>query len=260
MRSDVGLYLSHLPRDVSGIYAILCVANEKMYIGSSQNIRNRLRTHINRLRKNAHRNDHLQNAWNLYEINSFRFEIVELCEIGKLIEREQFHIDSRENLFNLVMKAGSTIGYTHTEETRKLMSELAKKRGFNPMAGRSWSEPELQEGLESMKAKKRELVGPLSACWGIKHTEKSRANMAASHLGKKNPKAAEAGRKSAYKLIKRYLMTGPDGVEIEIVGMVQFCKDNPFFNAQNVFLSIKKGKPYKGYTFKLIGRVVPLSQ
>jgi len=56
-----------------GIYKITC--NDKLYIGSSNNIRKRWRRHINDLNGNKHINIHLQRAFDKYGINNFKFEI-----------------------------------------------------------------------------------------------------------------------------------------------------------------------------------------
>lgn len=59
------------------IYKIRNVTNQKFYIGSTTNKRERFRNHRRLLRKGAHHCKHLQAAWNKYGEECFVFEVVE---------------------------------------------------------------------------------------------------------------------------------------------------------------------------------------
>ena len=78
---------------MTGVYQIKNVVNNKIYIGSSNNLMRRIQGHKCILRKNKHHNCYLQRAWNKYGENNFKFEIVECCELEKITEREQYWID-----------------------------------------------------------------------------------------------------------------------------------------------------------------------
>ena len=82
----------------SGIYKISI--NDKIYIGSAQNFKNRIYKHEYRLKKNTHVNKHLQNLYNKYGSGSFKFEILEIVDINNLLIREQFYLDTLANLIN----------------------------------------------------------------------------------------------------------------------------------------------------------------
>ena len=73
-----------------GVYKITCLENGKIYIGSSKNIYNRWREHIRSLNNNEHHNIYLQNEWNLYGINKFKFEILKTCE-----EKDRFLLEQK---------------------------------------------------------------------------------------------------------------------------------------------------------------------
>jgi group I intron endonuclease len=109
-----------------GIYKIICLLNNSIYIGSSVNLEQRFYNHLFYLRCNKHHNKHLQNAYNLYGEENFKFEIIEECEKEILIEREQFHIDELKPKFNLRLIAKSNLGMKHSEETKEKMSESHK--------------------------------------------------------------------------------------------------------------------------------------
>lgn len=71
------------------IYKIRNVVNNKFYVGSTTNTRERFRTHRSRLRKGTHHCRHLQASWNKYGEDCFKFEVQEVVENAtKLWEAE----------------------------------------------------------------------------------------------------------------------------------------------------------------------------
>lgn len=59
-----------------GIYKITNIVNGKVYIGKSQNIEKRFKSHIEGLNGGRNHNPHFQNAWNKYGKSNFKFEII----------------------------------------------------------------------------------------------------------------------------------------------------------------------------------------
>ena len=103
---------------ICGIYCIENMINHKKYIGQSTDISKRWVYHKNSLNGNYHINTYLQNAWNKYGANNFKFYILEECEEDKNIlnEKEQYWIDnfdSFNNGYNL------TLGGDNTSESLK---------------------------------------------------------------------------------------------------------------------------------------------
>lgn len=97
---------------LSGIYQIHCKANDKIYVGSAVNLLDRWRKHQCNLRLNAHKNIHLQQAWNKYGEVAFEFEVLEYVPRSDLLRAEQKWIDKtrctdRKIGFNLYSIAGS---------------------------------------------------------------------------------------------------------------------------------------------------------
>ena len=85
----------------SGIYMILNLSNDKVYIGQSYDVDTRLRKHKEALIGNYHKNDHLQKAFNKYGEESFLFTQMLSCPISRLDKYEisyisQFKSDNRK--------------------------------------------------------------------------------------------------------------------------------------------------------------------
>lgn len=79
---------------ICGVYKIINVLNSKFYIGSSKDIQNRWCQHKNLLNNGVHGNAHLQNAWDKYGSENFKFEIIEECAPAIQFEREQFYLNT----------------------------------------------------------------------------------------------------------------------------------------------------------------------
>ena len=80
-------------KHIIGIYRIENTKNGKVYIGQSVDILDRISHHKRSLRRNAHINQHLQNAWNKDGEDAFSFDILEQCEESQLTARESYYIE-----------------------------------------------------------------------------------------------------------------------------------------------------------------------
>ncbi len=86
--------LDNLGNEVYGcIYKIICIVNNKCYIGQTIDYEKRRKEHIYELNKNIHSNAHLQNAWNKYGQENFTFEIIDYCYIfeDKAIRDQEYN-------------------------------------------------------------------------------------------------------------------------------------------------------------------------
>lgn len=110
----------------SGIYCILNKINNKKYIGSAIDLKNRKYQHFKALSTNRHHNKHLQRSYNKYGENSFVFQIIEFVPESKnLISKEQFWINmvlfnnKRCHLYNECLVAGSQLGRKQSEKIKQ---------------------------------------------------------------------------------------------------------------------------------------------
>ena len=116
-----------------GVYKIGIASH--FYIGSSNHIGNRLRTHRNSLVQGNHHNHTMQNCFNKYGIDSMVFEIVEECPEECLIEREGYYIQTLQPDMNHILDpARPALDEESIKlgiETRKKNDVLLKRRPVN---------------------------------------------------------------------------------------------------------------------------------
>ncbi len=169
---------------ISGIYEIKNIVNGNNYIGSAINIYKRWGSHKDELRKQNHKNKHLQNAWNKYGEDSFCFSILEMCNPAQTIEREQHYIDTINPVYNIARVAGSTLGKKHTDEAKNKMrasqlgrkpSSETRKKMSEAGKGRLFSEQH-REKLSKAGIGNKNGIGN-HAGLGRKHTEEQRMKM-----------------------------------------------------------------------------------
>ena len=64
-------------KPICGIYMIKCIANDKTYIGSSNDVMRRIKTHKRELKNGSHNNLLLQHEYNKYGADNFIFKIID---------------------------------------------------------------------------------------------------------------------------------------------------------------------------------------
>jgi group I intron endonuclease len=116
-----------------GVYKISFINNKgKVYIGSTSNkkgFHKRWLKHILELSKNVSKSPALQNAVNKYRIDNIRFEIIEECDRGSCVKREQYYIDeynSYKSGYNSRPFAATNLELKYTEEHKNNISKASK--------------------------------------------------------------------------------------------------------------------------------------
>jgi len=147
-----------------GIYKILNLINNKVYIGSTlHSLRKRWSHHKSALSNQTHRNPYLQKAWNKHGKSAFEFSIIEECDKNysqKLLrEKEDYWMkfyDSQNPLkgYNLMTSAFPT----HSESS-KLKTSEAMKGNKNPMYGKKHSEETKRKMAAAQKGSRQYFSG-----------------------------------------------------------------------------------------------------
>lgn len=144
----------------SGIYEIVNTVNEKQYVGSAVDLSGRFRQHKFMLRHGKHSNIHLQRAWNKHGALSFVFSVIEYVAEKNLLSREQYWMDAYGVVsegYNISPTAGSNLGRTWSEETRR-KSSIARKGMFsgkdNPFHGKKHTQESKDKMSRALKGHK----------------------------------------------------------------------------------------------------------
>lgn len=208
-----------------GIYQIHNLINNKIYIGSSTDVKQRLRWHKSKLRLNKHNNIHLQNAYNKYGDKNFIFKPIIVCNEDMLIWYEQRFIDQLKPEYNINPTAGRI---KHLEETKNLLS---KKLG---------------EINRSEKRRKEVAKCNKNRIW----EESSR--MAIGNANHKR-KVSETQRQKTREFNSKvwYNIISPDGVVYKkISNLKEFCRENnlDFTCMSRVLRHVAKYKTHRGWS------------
>jgi group I intron endonuclease len=148
----------------SCIYQILNLINGKFYIGHSYDYDIRWFEHERKLRKGNHDNQHLQRAWNKYGPNAFEFIVIELVPLNKMLEREQFWIDSLgacdiELGYNInpdALRPPSPLGRIKSQEIKNKMS--VSMTGIRKSNTDKMKKPKSEEHKKALSFAKRDMT------------------------------------------------------------------------------------------------------
>jgi len=173
-------------KKISAIYCFENIINGHKYIGQSMDLEYRTKRHFRDLRNGVDDVCVLQNAWNKYGENNFKWYIVEECSVEELDNKEIFYIKEwhthvDEGGYNISLGGDVPMrGRKHTEETKKKISE--KNTGLlvgelNPFYGKKHTEEELQKMSENHK----DMNGENNGMYGKNHTEETRKKMSENY-------------------------------------------------------------------------------
>ena len=189
-----------------GIYKILNLINNKVYVGSAINLNSRKNQHFSDLRLNKHVNNHLQYTYNKHGECNLKFIIIEYLDNNEeLIKREQYWMDSLQSYndnhgYNICPIAGNCLGKKHSETTKDKLrissmnnkhalgykhTEEAKERMRSPRKNKGGGRPKGFSQSEEVKLKLSILLkGRISPMKGKKHTNDSKKKISESRYKK----------------------------------------------------------------------------
>lgn len=93
--------ISNLKKEC-GVYIIRNSINDYVYIGSSNNVYNRVKSHKHLLKKNKHYNTHLQNFVNKYGLDVMTVGVLCYCSVEEQFLNEQNYFSEYPNKFNVL--------------------------------------------------------------------------------------------------------------------------------------------------------------
>jgi len=169
----------------SGIYQIRSIINGKLYVGSANHFKDRKWDHLKRLKNKNHGSYLLQRHYDVHGENNLIFEIIEIVSRKinedilsfkkRLLEREQYYIDTLKPEFNIAKIAGSPLGIKRSEDFKQ------KHRGENSVSKRFDVKRKQSEARKKYWESHEHPFGERNSFYKRKHTKKTR-NM----IGNKN--------------------------------------------------------------------------
>lgn len=163
---------------VCGVYVAIHRESGMTYVGSSVNIRNRLRSHIWDAARGSKRCFH--SALREFGVTAFDFECVKECSPHELLEWERIHI--------ALLGAATLDGFNTLRNPSKTRagtacSDVTKRRISEAQKGRQFTDEQRRKMSESHR--------------GVPLTEETRAKMSAARKGRKiSPEHIEILRRS----------------------------------------------------------------
>jgi group I intron endonuclease len=143
-----------------------------------------------------------------YGYSNFKLEILEYCEPDKVFSREQYYLDLVRPEYNILQKAGSSLGYKHTEDT---LAKL-RSRSFSEDTRRRMSEAKLGVLLsEDTRRRMSEAKSSIS--------EETRRRMSEAKLGISLSEDTRRRMSEAKKGMAKTEGSGSPSVSIEVLDL-----------------------------------------
>lgn len=208
-----------------GIYKITS-PNGRIYIGQSVDIKRRFREYKKLKCKEQPK---LYNSFLKYGVDAHKFEVIELCMQKYLNNMERYyqtHYDSVNSGLNLIYIKNEHFNGSHSEETKKKISETLKGRP-------------IKDGTRQaiIKSNKTRVLSPESiekfrkASTGKKYSAETKAKQSAIRLGtKRSEETKQKMSESSYRR-KQVMQFDLDGNYIQTFDYV---------GAANIYLGKKK--------------------
>ena len=164
-----------------GVYTIVNTASQKVYVGSSKNVKKRFLCHASFLRNGKHHCAHLQNSFDLSGSKAFQFRVLAECSTREEAqELEQAMLDIWHGDFYNASKRADHLhrlgrpldestkqkigvknsGAFRSPEQRKLISESLKKRYQEGMQSPQLGKTHSDEAKVKIRKKRASQVPP----------------------------------------------------------------------------------------------------
>lgn len=239
-----------------GIYCIKNITTNKVYIGKSKNIYNRMMQHQYNLRKKSKdENRYLINAWHKYGEDDFEYTILEELDLNEelLREREDFWIvkfNATNKKFGYNLRRDSSTGCIVSKETRKLRSKLFSGKN-NPNYGHKWSDEQKQEMSKIVKD------GYKNGTRKVNLENSKKGIESRNKRWKEHPELIEIMKSKISKINTKYLFYQYERSSGELIkiwdSIRDILKENPTWKAHNIYSVCYGHKPsIYGYTWKKV--------
>ena len=268
----------------TGVYIFRNTISKKCYIGSTVvSFTKRLDHHLFHLRKNSHKNNHFQLAWNKYGEDVFEFDILEICDKCDCLTKEQYYLDTILHAKEFIEKKSDdflNLGYNINplaSGTPNLSKETIEKRTvtfkeFISDASNYYSKfKKLELDFDDIPDKYISIINfwisniPWNKGKSYESTDhlKVKKTISQKVLNARKFNSEKAREKSKSIIIydslnnmikefrsaadlEEWSKSSENNLDIKFIGKI---KDKSLLS-QNILKACKTGKPYKGFYFK----------
>ena len=231
----------------SGIYEIKCLANKKVYIGSSIDIKRRWGEHRYQLKNNRHHSTRLQRSWNKYGQDNFEFNRIEEVDENILIEYEQKWMDLKQSFsreFGLNNRAFADTGEWMRDTRSKkyiITYPYGKEKNIENLT-KFCRDNNLNQGTMSALSCYKLNHHKSYHCRRETDTYEQWKNKRQNYLNNRPPKKHPSKkRKSLWEIIF------PDGEKEIIKSLTDFCKQHNLSQGNMTEVSYGNRLQHKGF-------------
>lgn len=227
----------------SVIYKIVNTITNDFYIGSSVSFSRRKRKHLYTLAKREGVNRILQNAWDKYSEENFRFEVIEeVFDVTTLLEREQYYLDTLRPKYNVCPNSRNHLGARYrlkkprSKEHSEKIGAAAKLRLSDPTKNPMYGKKHNEVSIALMKQNRGSIEGKNNPFYGKKHSKHTLDLMSLAKKGKRSSRARFSDdqvrqMRSLYEMHKDYEMISKQyGISIsgakKIIGKHRYADVN----------------------------------
>lgn len=145
------------------IYKITNLVNNKVYIGSSNNINDRKGSHFKNLAKGTHTNSHLQRSYNIHGKENFKWDIIEkgIYDFSylELLQKEEFFIVKYDSInedkgYNKILPTGQSFMENSFKYSRIGYENYVLKNapfGLNKISKEEWIKRRMEDPTFSLR-------------------------------------------------------------------------------------------------------------
>ncbi len=272
----------------TGVYSIFNKHNHFIYIGSASNrkgIKDRITTHLSRLRAGKHHSPILQKHFERYGEDAFEVYVLEECLPEQCLQFEQAWIDeigvgSKNKSYNICKKAGSAPNRLGIKQKPESIAKRQKSLKDNPLPKQEMDRIRLlsidkiskdyivttPEGKEiyikNLKAFCREHeLNPTHMIQTAKGFHMRHKGWRCRYAEATPEWEQEAiGLLISKSKVKKFIITSPSGEEYTVENLTVFCAANNL--CRTTMSEVAHGEVYshKGWLCRLIGETEEVKQ
>nr|DAF93427.1 MAG TPA: intron associated endonuclease [Myoviridae sp. ctshb19] len=174
---------------MQGLYLIVCTRNKKSYVGRSEDIDKRIRSHFYTLRKGIHQNVNLQRDYDKYGPDAFETKRMKLRTLRECMEAEQYHLDSGKHKYNI--GKSNTCGDNLTDHPDREEIIARRSQSFKATVAKMTREERVE---------KYGKFGSKNGMYGYEHSDEAKASISRANKGNSYAKGAKRSDEHKAKL------------------------------------------------------------